>query len=46
MHKKLHLPTKLCPICDRPFTWRKKWEKDWDNIKYCSHKCRTSRKQA
>ncbi|MGC6415348.1 MAG: DUF2256 domain-containing protein, partial [Bacteroidia bacterium] len=24
--KKQHLPTKICVVCDRPFTWRKKWE--------------------
>ncbi|WP_179346668.1 DUF2256 domain-containing protein [Winogradskyella ursingii] len=38
--KKRNLPQKICPICDRPFTWRKKWEKDWDNVKFCSEKCR------
>ncbi|WP_138434192.1 DUF2256 domain-containing protein [Winogradskyella algicola] len=38
--KKQHLPIKICPICERPFTWRKKWAKNWDNVKYCSEKCR------
>ncbi|WP_400078393.1 DUF2256 domain-containing protein [Winogradskyella sp. R77965] len=38
--KKENLPTKICPICARPFTWRKKWKKDWDNVKYCSERCR------
>ena len=38
--KKENLPTKMCPKCNRPFTWRKKWEKNWDNVKYCSEKCR------
>ncbi|MCA0154200.1 DUF2256 domain-containing protein [Winogradskyella vincentii] len=38
--KKQHLPEKICPVCKRPFTWRKKWEKDWENVKYCSEKCR------
>ncbi len=37
---KQHLPVKICPVCERPFTWRKKWEKDWDEVKYCSDKCR------
>jgi len=23
-----------------PFTWRKKWESDWDNVRYCSDACR------
>ncbi|MBL6665655.1 DUF2256 domain-containing protein [Flavobacteriaceae bacterium] len=37
--KKEHLPTKICPQCLRPFHWRKKWERDWENVKYCSKKC-------
>ena len=43
--KKSDLPTKICPVCDRPFTWRKKWSKCWDDVKYCSDRCRR-RKQA
>ncbi|MFH6948201.1 DUF2256 domain-containing protein [Flavobacterium sp. FlaQc-51] len=27
----------------RPFAWRKKWEKIWNEVKYCSDKCRISR---
>ncbi|MFC3389984.1 DUF2256 domain-containing protein [Aidingimonas halophila] len=23
-HRKPHFPTKTCPVCQRPFTWRKK----------------------
>jgi hypothetical protein len=38
--KKSDLPTKICFVCDRPFTWRKKWEKCWDEVKYCSDRCR------
>ncbi|OWU65443.1 MAG: DUF2256 domain-containing protein [Armatimonadetes bacterium Cent15-Ar3] len=38
-----HLPTKVCPICGRPFTWRKKWERNWDEVKYCSDKCRRAK---
>lgn len=38
--KKQHLPEKQCLVCHKPFSWRKKWEKDWDNVKYCSEKCR------
>jgi len=37
--KKSQLPTKLCPVCERPFTWRKKWQRDWENVKYCSKRC-------
>lgn len=38
--KKVDLPTKICARCHRPFTWRKKWEKIWDQVKYCSDKCK------
>jgi hypothetical protein len=27
---------KICKTCGRSFEWRKKWERDWDVIKYCS----------
>lgn len=42
--KKAHLPEKMCLVCQRPFTWRKKWEKVWDEVKYCSDKCRQQKK--
>jgi hypothetical protein len=41
--KKQHLPEKICQVCQRPFSWRKKWEKEWDNVKYCSDKCRKNK---
>ncbi|MBZ1325725.1 DUF2256 domain-containing protein [Aquirufa aurantiipilula] len=41
--KKQHLPFKTCPVCSRPFSWRKKWERDWDKIIYCSEKCRRNK---
>ncbi|MFN5357236.1 MAG: DUF2256 domain-containing protein [Bacteroidota bacterium] len=44
--KKEHLPQKICKVCRRPFTWRKKWEKIWDEIKYCSDKCRKNKKNS
>lgn len=31
---------KLCQTCGRAFSWRKKWERDWDVIRYCSDACR------
>ncbi|WP_370627662.1 DUF2256 domain-containing protein [Algoriphagus sp. NBT04N3] len=37
--KKQHLPSKICPVCQRPFSWRKKWEKNWEEVKYCSKRC-------
>lgn len=40
---KRDLPTKVCPACHRPFAWRKKWARDWDNVVYCSDMCRGKR---
>lgn len=31
---------KTCASCGRSIEWRKKWEKNWDEIKYCSDACR------
>ena len=31
---------KICAACGRPFEWRKKWARDWAQVKYCSEKCR------
>ncbi|MDP4827532.1 MAG: DUF2256 domain-containing protein [Flavobacteriales bacterium] len=41
--KKQYLPHKVCVVCNRPFSWRKKWERDWDNVRYCSDRCRRSK---
>jgi hypothetical protein len=38
--KKQHLPEKICVACGRPFAWRKKWERDWEQVKFCSDACR------
>ncbi|MGB1967135.1 MAG: DUF2256 domain-containing protein [Litorivicinaceae bacterium] len=38
--KKGDLPVKTCPVCARPFSWRKKWERDWDSVVYCGERCR------
>ncbi|MDQ0457835.1 DUF2256 domain-containing protein [Rhizobium paknamense] len=38
--KKSHLPAKVCVTCDRPFAWRKKWARDWAEVRYCSERCR------
>lgn len=43
-YRKPHLPTKTCPVCERPFAWRKKWARDWDRVVYCSTRCRGQRK--
>ncbi|WP_153914513.1 DUF2256 domain-containing protein [Shewanella sp. TC10] len=37
---------KTCPVCLRPFSWRKKWHKDWANVKYCSKRCAGERNRS
>jgi hypothetical protein len=32
--------SKVCLSCGREFAWRKKWEDSWDEVRYCSRKCR------
>ncbi|MGB0637524.1 MAG: DUF2256 domain-containing protein [Gammaproteobacteria bacterium] len=43
--RKDNLPTKVCIICRRTFTWRKKWRRDWIGVKYCSERCRRDSKK-
>jgi hypothetical protein len=31
---------KACATCGRRIEWRKKWERDWDQVRYCSTACR------
>ncbi len=31
---------KTCQSCGRTIEWRKKWERDWDQVRYCSASCR------
>ncbi len=40
---KADLPEKICRVCQRPFAWRKKWSKVWDEVLYCSDACRRQR---
>jgi hypothetical protein len=30
---KANLPSKVCEVCNRPFTWRKVWENCWDEVR-------------
>lgn len=46
MRKKSDLPTKICAACGRAFVWRKKWEKNWESVRYCSDACRTKKHTA
>ncbi|MDA9969024.1 DUF2256 domain-containing protein [Polaribacter sp.] len=43
--KKQHLPEKICTVCEKPYSWRKKWKKNWENVKYCSERCRRNKNQ-
>ena len=36
------LPTKPCTVCGRVIEWRKKWEREWEQVRYCSTQCRRS----
>ena len=31
---------KPCTVCGRTMTWRRKWARNWDDVKYCSDACR------
>nr|WP_084682876.1 DUF2256 domain-containing protein [Perlucidibaca piscinae] len=42
-HRKPHLPEKPCATCGRPFSWRRKWAAVWDEVRYCSDRCRGQR---
>ncbi|MDA0255338.1 MAG: DUF2256 domain-containing protein [Planctomycetota bacterium] len=33
-------PTKACAACGRPFEWRRKWARCWEQVRYCSDRCR------
>ena len=44
--KKQHLPEKICATCARPFKWRKKWQRVWDKVRYCSERCQRARERS
>ncbi|MFB6286757.1 MAG: DUF2256 domain-containing protein [Candidatus Bipolaricaulia bacterium] len=46
MGNNTHLPEKTCVQCGRPFRWRKKWARDWEQVRYCSKRCRQRADQA
>jgi len=37
---KADLPEKTCAACGRPFRWRRKWAACWEQVRYCSDRCR------
>ena len=46
MVRKSDLPVKTCTVCKKPMVWRKAWAKTWDEVKYCSDRCRADAKRA
>lgn len=40
MRRKVDLPSKSCLYCGRPFSWRRKWARCWDEVRYCSQRCK------
>ena len=35
---------KVCVVCGRRIEWRKKWERDWGEVRYCSVACRRTKR--
>ena len=46
MTRKGDLPSKICAQCGKPMAWRRKWAKVWDQVKYCSDRCRSEAKRS
>ncbi|MGI9246640.1 MAG: DUF2256 domain-containing protein [Steroidobacteraceae bacterium] len=40
---KQSLPSKPCAACGREMTWRKRWARNWEQVRYCSDACRQKR---
>src|SRR6056300_595510 len=34
---------RFCESCGRRIEWRSKWARDWENVRYCSDRCRRQR---
>jgi len=32
--------SKTCEVCGRTIEWRRKWERDFDRVRFCSDACR------
>jgi hypothetical protein len=37
------LPSKPCVACGRPMSWRRRWARTWDEVKFCSDACRRAK---
>ncbi|HCQ66505.1 MAG TPA: DUF2256 domain-containing protein [Rhodobacteraceae bacterium] len=42
--RKADLPEKPCAVCGRSFAWRRKWAVLWNEVRYCSERCRRPRR--
>lgn len=40
------MESKPCAVCGRTIEWRKKWERSWNEVKYCSDGCRRRKHEA
>jgi hypothetical protein len=40
MSRREERSSKVCASCGRRFEWRAKWERNWDEVRYCSDGCR------
>jgi hypothetical protein len=36
-------PTKTCQRCGRAMVYRKAWERVWDEVRFCSERCRRTK---
>jgi hypothetical protein len=34
---------KVCASCGRRFEWRRRWARSWEQVRYCSQRCRRRR---
>ncbi|MCP4191346.1 MAG: DUF2256 domain-containing protein [Planctomycetaceae bacterium] len=39
------VPTKICIVCHRPFSWRRKWARCWQQVRFCSDRCRKMKRR-
>jgi hypothetical protein len=40
---KAALPSKPCAGCGLAMSWRRRWAKNWADVKYCSDACRRAK---
>ena len=43
--KKANFASKTCANCGKPMSWRKKWSKVWNEVKYCGERCRRNKRR-